>query len=88
MTRTLREICSAVPDGTPLGRPSIWAKVWDEPISFLRCDSRLATVDTIFFCLVGKTSDGHLFANSAYHKGCRIFVVEHPVNLPADALQF
>lgn len=88
MKRALRDIFSAVPDGTPLGRVSAWNRAWDAPISMLRCDSRLATGGTVFFCLVGKTSDGHLYAPSAYRNGCRVFVVDHPLELPADALQF
>ena len=88
MKRALRDIFSAVPDGAPLGSTRAWDKVWDEPISMLRCDSRLATPGTVFFCLVGKTADGHLYAPSAYRNGCRVFVVEKPVELPKDALQF
>lgn len=88
MKRALRDIFSAVPNGTPLGNTKAWEKAWDEPISMLRCDSRLATAGTVFFCLVGKTSDGHLYAPSAYRNGCRIFMVEKPVELPKDALQY
>ncbi len=88
MKRTVRDIFSAVPDGTPLGKPSSWSKAWDEPITVLRCDSRLATAGTVFFCLVGKTADGHLYAPSAYRNGCRVFVVERALELPKDALQF
>ena len=86
--RALRHILSAIPDGVPLGRPSYWAPMWDEPISMLRCDSRLATAGTVFFCLVGKSSDGHLYAPSAFRNGCRVFVVERQLELPKDALQF
>lgn len=88
MKRALRDIFSAVPDGVPLGSNRAWDKMWDEPISMLRCDSRLATAGTVFFCLVGKTADGHLYAPSAYRNGCRVFVVEKPVELPKDALQY
>ena len=88
MKPTLRTIFSALPEGTPLGRLSAWNKVWDQPISMLRCDSRLATGGTVFFCLVGKTADGHLYAPSAYRNGCRVFVVERALELPKDALQF
>lgn len=88
MKKALRDILSAVPGGTPLGSPKDWDKAWAEPISMLRCDSRLATAGTVFFCLVGKTADGHLYAPSAYRNGCRIFVVEKPVELPKDALQY
>ena len=87
MKKALRELFSALPSGVPLGNAKAWDKMWDEPISMLRCDSRLATMGTVFFCLVGKTSDGHLYAPSAYRNGCRIFVVEKPLELPKDALQ-
>ncbi len=49
--------------------------------------SRSAVGGTVFFCLVGKTADGHSYAQSAYDAGCRIFVCEHFVELPEDALQ-
>ena len=88
MKKALREIFYAISDGEPLGNPRAWDKVWDEPISMLRCDSRLATAGTVFFCLVGKTADGHIYAPSAYRNGCRIFVVEKPLELPKDAMQY
>ncbi len=50
-------------------------------------DSRKAGSGTVFFCLVGKSSDGHTYAASAYRAGCRIFVTEHLLDLPNDALQ-
>lgn len=87
MKKTLREILIATPQARPTRRLSQASRIWDEPISVLRCDSRLATVGTIFFCLVGKTSDGHSYAPSAYRNGCRIFMVERPLELPDDALQ-
>ena len=88
MKPILRDILSAVPDGAPLGNTGAWRRIWDEPISMLRCDSRLATAGTVFFCLVGKTSDGHLYAPGAYRNGCRVFVVERPLDLPEDAFQY
>ena len=88
MKPILRDILSAVPDGATLGNTGAWRRIWDEPISMLRCDSRLATAGTVFFCLVGKTSDGHLYAPGAYRNGCRVFVVERPLDLPEDAFQY
>ncbi len=49
--------------------------------------SRMATAGSVFFCLVGKTADGHTYAPAAYRTGCRIFVAEHGMELPGDALQ-
>ena len=51
------------------------------------CDSRKACGGSLFFCLVGKTADGHAYAPSAYRNGCRLFVVERELSLPADACQ-
>ena len=42
----------------------------------------------MFFCLVGKVSDGHTFALSAYRRGCRFFVAERALDLPPDAAVF
>jgi len=45
----------------------------------LCCDSRKATPSSMFVCIAGAVSDGHDFYDRAYAKGCRIFVVEHPI---------
>lgn len=45
-----------------------------------------ATAGSMFFCLVGKTSNGHSYAAAAYRQGCRVFVVEREVSLPKDAI--
>ena len=66
----------------------LWDKVRSAPITALCYDSRLATEGTVFFCLVGKVSDGHTFARAAYRRGCRFFVVERDANLPDDAVIF
>lgn len=50
-------------------------------------DSRKAFEGTMFVCLVGAVSDGHSYANSAYDCGCRVFLVQHAVDLPNDAVQ-
>ncbi len=65
----------------------LWNKYQKATIRTLCHHSREAKGGSVFFCLVGKTSDGHTYAASAYRGGCRIFVVEHPVDLPDDALQ-
>ncbi len=52
-------------------------------------DSRKAAPGSLFVCLRGSLSDGHLYAMSAYEKGCRIFVAELPLDfLPYDATVF
>lgn len=48
-------------------------------------DSRIAEPEDVFVCLSGKKSDGHSYAKSAYDRGCRLFVAEHPLSLPDDS---
>ncbi len=49
----------------------------DQDISDIVYDSRKAGPCTVFVCLKGAGSDGHLYAHDAYEKGCRIFLAEH-----------
>lgn len=56
-------------------------------ISDIVYDSRKAALGTMFVCLKGAVSDGHVFANSAYLSGCRVFMVGHKIELPPDAVQ-
>ena len=88
MKQTLRRLVRAVPEMTLIRKRSLNEALWEQVILALRYDSRLATAKTVFFCLVGKVSDGHLFAPSAYRNGCRVFVVQRQLDLPADAIQF
>lgn len=55
-------------------------------IAYVAYDSRKATFDTVFVCIAGAVHDGHDFAKSAYDQGCRVFVCEHEVDLPEDAI--
>ena len=48
-------------------------------------DSRRAERGMLFVCLRGPLCDGHAYARAAYECGCRAFVCEYPVSLPADA---
>lgn len=59
----------------------------DAEIGAITYDSRKAGPGSLFVCLVGAWMDGHTFARSAYDRGCRAFLVEHPLDLPADAAQ-
>lgn len=59
----------------------------DAEITAITYDSRKAGPGALFVCLVGAWLDGHTYAQSAYDRGCRAFLVEHPVALPADAAQ-
>ena len=49
-------------------------------------DSRKATENTMFVCLTGARTDGHIFAKNAYAAGCRVFLCEKELELPEDAL--
>lgn len=56
-------------------------------ITAITYDSRKAAAGSLFVCLVGAWLDGHTYAASAYQNGCRAFLVEHTLDLPADAVQ-
>ena len=55
-------------------------------ITDIAYDSRKATENTMFVCLTGARTDGHIFAKNAYDTGCRIFLCEKPIDVPADAV--
>lgn len=57
----------------------------DREILRVVCDSRKADADTLFVCITGFTSDGHVFAERAYMAGCRAFLCARPIELPEDA---
>lgn len=59
----------------------------DPFLTGLEYDSRKKVEDTLFFCMPGANIDGHAFAPMVYEAGCRAFVVEHKLDLPADATQ-
>lgn len=48
-------------------------------------DSRKAAPSSLFVCKVGSAADGHIFAESAYNNGARIFIAEKEIELPLDA---
>ncbi len=87
MEKSLQAVLNAL-DGTLIQAGTRWEQWKQIPVSRLIFDSRRAAPHTVFFCLKGKTSDGHIFATSAYHSGCRFFVVERDVSLPEDAVIF
>ncbi len=58
----------------------------DPEIREITYDSRKAVAGTLFVCLPGARADGHDFAAAAYEKGCRAFLCQYPVCLPADAV--
>lgn len=50
-------------------------------------DSRKAKAGVVFVCLRGAITDGHKYAVDAYEKGCRVFLCEEELSLPADSIQ-
>ena len=56
-------------------------------ITAVTYDSRVAGAGSLFVCLVGARTDGHRYAAGAYQNGCRAFLAERPLDLPADAAQ-
>ncbi len=87
MIKPLKTVLATLPATRPPHPETAWAALGDRPITGLCCDSRLAAADTVFFCLAGKTSNGHRFAPAAYAAGCRAFVVQEFLPLPDDAVQ-
>ncbi len=63
------------------------AKYENIEISDIAYDSRIACEGVLFACLVGAVSDGHNYAIGAYERGCRVFLVQRVLELPADAVQ-
>ncbi len=57
-------------------------------ISAIEYDSRKAGEGSLFVCLRGASADGHKYAPMAYKNGCRAFLCEEILDLPADAEQF
>ena len=49
--------------------------------------STAANKASIFVCIPGAIVDGHTFAPDAYARGCRVFLSQRPLELPADAWQ-
>lgn len=49
-------------------------------------DSRKARKNGIFVAIKGETVDGHKYVDSAYQKGCRVFVVNDNMDLSDDAI--
>lgn len=56
----------------------------DGMVSDLQFDSRQVKNGSLFVCISGFKSDGHLFAKEAVEKGAKALVVERPINLPYE----
>lgn len=72
---------------TLLNNIPIADNIVDCEITDIVYDSRKATANTLFTALCGAYADGHNYVKSAYDNGCRVFAVEHKVDLPDDAQQ-
>lgn len=62
----------------------IVGKIDDIEITNLCCDTSKAKQGSMFFCLVGKSDDGHNYAQKVFELGAKILVVERilDVNIP------
>ncbi len=86
MNITLHTILTALPSPAIVQAPSVGEDALRRiAVASLCYDSRKAVKGSVFFCLKGAALDGHTFADAAYRNGCRIFVVQASINLPADA---
>ncbi|MBO5716426.1 MAG: UDP-N-acetylmuramoyl-L-alanyl-D-glutamate--2,6-diaminopimelate ligase [Clostridia bacterium] len=59
--------------------------ILDCEIDHITNDSREARGGSVFVCIKGFATDGHLYAKKAYENGCRAFVCEREIDLPNDA---
>ena len=74
----LQTLLAGVPHKGPALDPEITAVVYD---------SRKAGPGALFVCLPGERADGHDYAPAAYQAGCRAFLAQRALGLPADAAQ-
>lgn len=56
-----------------------------DSVSSIVKDSNHAMAGSLFVCLRGVFQDGHDFVLNAYERGCRHFLCERTIDLPADA---
>ena len=59
----------------------------EQPVHRIEYNSHKSCAGDLFVCLVGSRIDGHQYAAHAYENGCRLFLCQHPVDLPDDAVQ-
>ncbi len=55
-------------------------------VSDIVYNSKKAFGGALFVCMRGAVSDGHRYARDAYERGARIFICEHEIDLPSDAV--
>lgn len=62
------------------------SSVEEREVFHITNNSLEAHAGSIFVCVKGFATDGHIFARKAYEKGCRVFVCEYiPADLPSEA---
>ena len=66
--------------------PPLERLAFDPDIKRVTENSKKADVNSIFVCIRGANTDGHRYADSAYANGCRVFIGQADLALPADAL--
>ncbi len=60
--------------------------VSERNITDITCNSREAGESSVFVCIKGFVTDGHIYAKKAYECGCRAFVAEQRLDdIPEDA---
>ena len=57
----------------------------DTPITVLTENTAYANESSVFVCIKGARADGHALAIRAYEAGCRLFIAQSSLTLPADA---
>lgn len=65
-----------------LANPAVLTGGLDQSISNIHYDSRQVTPGSLFVCIPGLKTDGHLFSQEAVAKGAVALVVERPVEVP------
>ncbi|MEG1312325.1 MAG: UDP-N-acetylmuramoyl-L-alanyl-D-glutamate--2,6-diaminopimelate ligase [Romboutsia sp.] len=66
-------------------------KPWDEikeiEIKDLAYNSSKCEDGYIFIAIKGETVDGHKYAQDAYNRGCRVFILQYDIDLNDDAIK-
>lgn len=65
--------------------PDLSSDVPNVEIHAITENSNLCDANTLFVCIEGYRSDGHRYASDAYKRGCRVFLAQKSLELPADA---
>ncbi len=58
----------------------------DREIRTLTATSGEADGESVFACVAGHHTDGHLYLREAYERGCRFFICDKKTEMPPDAI--